>query len=264
MATRFADQVSEGMDVYDVNDDKIGTVEEIYDAAARETSASGGGYLRVPTGFLGLGREHHIPFSAIGQVRDQRIHLSIARDRLDELEYDRAPTETTAELDDMSLDRTTTTTQTTTNAPKLAAEPRSSSVDNGAQRRLQLREEELVARKRAVHTGDVQLRTEVVSEQQTLEVPVTREEVTIERREVARRPSDRSIGAGETVEVPVREEQVQLDKQTVVYEEVNVGKQAVEETQHLSERVRREEAVVEEEGKVDVRNQSTPPRSNSR
>ena len=249
------------MDVYDVNDDKIGTVQEIYDAAATKTSASGGGYLRVPTGFLGLGREHHIPFSAIGQVRDQRIHLSIARDRLDELEYDQAPTETTEDVDGTSLDRTTTATSTTTNSPDLAAEPRSSSVDDRGQRRLQLREEELVARKRAVHTSEVQLHTEVVSEQQTLEVPVTREEVTIERREVARRPSDRPIGAGETVEVPVREEQVQLDKQTVVYEEVNVGKQAVQETQHLSETVRREEAVVEEEGKVDVRNQSMPPRS---
>src|SRR5919202_4885094 len=110
MTTRFAPQVSEGMDVYDVNDDKIGTVDEVYDAVATDNSSSGGGYLRVPTGFLGLGREHHIPFSAIGQVRDQRIHLSIARDRLDELEYDQAPTDTTEDFAGTNLDRTATPT----------------------------------------------------------------------------------------------------------------------------------------------------------
>ena len=56
---------------------------------------------------------------------------------------------------------------------------------------LQLREEELVANKQRVETGQVQIGKEVVSEQRTLEVPVTREEVTIERHPVDRRPSDR-------------------------------------------------------------------------
>src|SRR5919202_1423618 len=261
MTTRFANQVSEGMDVYDVNDDKIGTVDEVYDAVATESSASAGGYLRVPTGFLGLGREHHIPFSAIRDVRDQRIHLSVAKDRLDELEYDQAPTEATEDFDGTSVDRTTTSTTTTNAAQTTRAEPEPSSIDHRGQRKLQLREEELVARKRAVQTGEVQLGTEVVSEQRTLEVPVTREEVVIERRDVARRPSDRPIGQAETIEVPLREEQVELEKQTVVYEEVNVGKQAVQETQRLSETVRREEAVIEKEGKPDVREQSTPPHS---
>jgi uncharacterized protein (TIGR02271 family) len=257
MTARFATQVSEGMDVYDANDDKIGTVHEVYDAVATESSASAGGYLRVPTGFLGLGREHHIPFSAIRDVRDQRIHLSIAKDRFDELEYDQAPTEATDDFDGTSVERSTTTTTTTTAAETTGAEPEPSSINDRGQRKLQLREEELVARKRAVQTGEVQLGTEIVSEQRTLEVPVTREEVVIERRDVARRPSDRPIGQAETIEVPLREEQVEVDKQTVVYEEVNVGKRAVQETERLSETVRREEAVVEREGKADVRDQST-------
>ena len=92
---------------------------------------------------------------------------------------------------------------------------------------VQLREEELVANKQRVETGQVQVGKEVVSEQRTVEVPVTREEVTIERHPVERRPSDRPIDErGQTLDVPVHEEQVDLDKRTVVYEEVGVGKRA--------------------------------------
>ncbi len=47
---------------------------------------------------------------------------------------------------------------------------------------IQLRKEQLQANKHVVERGEVGLRKEVVSEQQTLNVPVTHEEVYIERR----------------------------------------------------------------------------------
>jgi stress response protein YsnF len=47
---------------------------------------------------------------------------------------------------------------------------------------LELREEERKARKRAVETRQVRIDKDVVEEEQMLRVPVTREEVTIERR----------------------------------------------------------------------------------
>ncbi len=120
--------------------------------------------------------------------------------------------------------------------------------------RLELREEELLVRKQSVQSGEVALRTDVVSEQRTLDVPVTREEVTIERHRVDRQPTDQPIAAsGETISVPVRQEQVTLDKQAVVYEEIEVGKRAVQETKQVSDTVRREKAVVDKEGQVDVR-----------
>jgi uncharacterized protein (TIGR02271 family) len=98
------------------------------------------------------------------------------------------------------------------------AEPRTA--DEGA-RKLQLREEELIARKQSVETGRVGVRTEVISEQRTIDVPVTREEVTIERHAVDRRPADRPIAERETISIPVHEEEVTLEKKAVVYEEVN-------------------------------------------
>jgi len=75
------------MDVFDVNEERIGTVHEVYDASGAEKSTSGGGYLHVPTGFLGLGTEHHIPFSAIREVSDGNIFLDISKDDLDDLGY---------------------------------------------------------------------------------------------------------------------------------------------------------------------------------
>jgi len=118
---------------------------------------------------------------------------------------------------------------------------------------LQLREEELVARKQNVETGQVQIGKEVVTEQRTLEVPVTREEVTIQRTPGAHRPSDAPIGErSETISVPVHEEQVDVEKRAVVYEEVGVGKRVVQETGEVSGTVRREEARIEREGEVIV------------
>lgn len=118
---------------------------------------------------------------------------------------------------------------------------------------LQLREEELQARKTAVETGQVTLGKEVVEERKTVDVPVKREEVYVERRAVDR-PAGRPIEAGsqQTIEVPVREEQVELEKQPLVYEEVGVGKQQVVENQQLTETVRREELRMDKQGDADI------------
>jgi uncharacterized protein (TIGR02271 family) len=117
--------------------------------------------------------------------------------------------------------------------------------------RLQLREEELQARKTPVETGQVTLGKEVVEEHRSVEVPVTREEVYVERRAVDR-PADRPIEAGaeRTIDVPVREEQVEVEKRPVVYEEVGVGKQQVVESQQVAATVRREELRVDRAGDV--------------
>jgi uncharacterized protein (TIGR02271 family) len=119
---------------------------------------------------------------------------------------------------------------------------------------VQLREEELAARTKQVRAGRVVLGTEVVAEEQTLEVPVSREEVTVERHPVARRPSDEPIAASseEVIRVPVREEHVSLDKQPVVYEEVSVGKRTVQDKQRVADTVRKEVVDVDATGDIDV------------
>lgn len=224
----FKDQVRDGMDVFDVDNQKVGTVADTAE-----------GHLRVSTGFLGLGKEQYIPFSAIRSVDGEAIHLSVAKDRLNEFDTDGA-------YDGTPVERTTTTTV----AREAPAAPRA---ETDTQQTLELREEELSARKHSVETGRVELNKDIVSERRTIDVPVTHEEVTIERHAVDREPSDSPILAtDETISIPVREEQVTADKRAVVYEEVNVGKRAVQDTEHVSETVRREQAVVDKQGAVEI------------
>ena len=83
--------------------------------------------------------------------------------------------------------------------------------------RIEVREEELQAHKQLVEAGEVRVRKEVVTEHRTLEVPVQREEVVIERYA----PTGEHV---EEIRIPVSEEQVTVEKRPDVKEEVTVGK----------------------------------------
>ena len=88
---------------------------------------------------------------------------------------------------------------------------------------------------------------------QTIQVPVTREELVIERHAVNSGTAvDGTIGEGSEIRVPLTEERASLDKSTVVREEVSVGKRAVEGVESLEGSTRREELVVEDETKSTV------------
>ncbi len=126
-------------------------------------------------------------------------------------------------------------------------------------RSLKLREERLNVTKERVQSGEVNLRKEVVTEQKTVNVPVTHEEVVIERHAVTDgRVDNTPIGEGETIRIPVSEEQVNVTKSTVVMGEVGIGKRTVEETQQVTDTVRHEEARIEQEGNVTIQGESNP------
>jgi uncharacterized protein (TIGR02271 family) len=139
---------------------------------------------------------------------------------------------------------TTGTTGMTTGTP--TGRPTAEGTD-----RIQLHEEQLHARTRPVETGEVKVTKDVVAEEQSIDVPVRREEVYIERQPVDR-PATGADFQREEIRVPVREEQVQVDKTAVVREEIEVGKRPVQETEHVSDTVRREEAHIERSGDVPV------------
>lgn len=117
---------------------------------------------------------------------------------------------------------------------------------------MRLREEELDVTKHSVRTGEVALHKDIVEETQTVTVPVAHEEVVVERRAVSATPSDEPIGEEETIVIPVSEERVDVDKHTVVTGEVGLHKRTVEETQQVTETVRKERAHVEVEGDPNV------------
>jgi len=125
------------------------------------------------------------------------------------------------------------------------------------ERTMKLHEEELHAHKESVDKGEVRVRKEVITEHRTLDVPVQREEVVVERHSASGRASSADIRPGEEVRIPVREEEVRVEKTPVVKEEVTVGKRKVQDTEHVAGTVRKEEIRVEKEGDVDVHTRDT-------
>lgn len=123
--------------------------------------------------------------------------------------------------------------------------------NEGAQR-IRLYAEQLSARKQSVQAGEVTLRKEVISEQKSIDVPVTHEEVVIERHAVSGRAATGADFKEETISVPVMDEQVTVSKTAVVTGEVSIGKRQVTETAHLSDTVRHEELRVDKAGDVKV------------
>jgi uncharacterized protein (TIGR02271 family) len=116
--------------------------------------------------------------------------------------------------------------------------------------RVQLFGEVLRVHKERISRGEVRVRKDVVTENQTIEVPVTREELVVERVAVSGdtpAPSG-GIGSGQEIRIPLSEDKVRLEKEPVLQEEVIVGKREVQDVARVSGDVRREELRVDDPG----------------
>lgn len=108
---------------------------------------------------------------------------------------------------------------------------------------VQLHEERLNVDKENVETGEASVDKHVVEEEQEFDVPFEREEVTIERRPVNEKvDEDFNANDDDSVHIPLHEERVKVDKENVVSEEIVIKKNKVQDTEHVSEKVRHEEA----------------------
>ncbi len=116
-------------------------------------------------------------------------------------------------------------------------------------------EEQLKVGTEQVETGRARLRKHVVTEQQTVTVPVSREEVRVEREPVTDANRDQAVAgpdiSEEEHEVVLTEERPVVHKETVPVERVKLAKESVTEDQQVSEQVRKEQ--IETEGDVNAR-----------
>ena len=115
-----------------------------------------------------------------------------------------------------------------------------------------LHEERLNVHKNSVETGSVKVRKEVITEKKTIQVPVEREEIVIERRAVNGHSTKGDMKT-EEIRIPVKEEKVRVSKDTVVKEQVNIKKRKVRGTETVTGEVRHEEVKVDTTGKANVR-----------
>jgi uncharacterized protein (TIGR02271 family) len=235
-----ATDIITGAEVFGADGDKVGTVAAVYP-----------GYLVVEKGFF-FPTDYYIPMSAVASYDNDQVYLNVAKDAALQSGWDAQPMDLETARSDTAYDTTTATTDTLigTETDRLAA----ARVATDEEIRIPVMEEELTATVRPQEAGAVRIEKDVVSEQRTLDVPVTEERVRVERRVVDRPVTAADADAFEetVIEVPLRTETVDIQKQARVAEEVVVSKEAEQRTEQVSGTVRREEVFVDEDAEVDA------------
>jgi uncharacterized protein (TIGR02271 family) len=212
MRNAYATQIKTGTDVYGSDGEKIGNV-----------AGLAADYFVIEKGFL-FPTDIYVPMSAVTGVDDDRVTLSMTKDQVESADWTHEPVADADHHDQLDAD-----------------------VDRTDADVLERREERLVVDKDVEKAGEVRVGKRVVEDRQAVDVPVTREEVTIERRSVDR-PADGSEAFTEdSIDVPVYEETVKTGKEARVVEELEVGKTAHTGTARVEETVRREEFDIDDD-----------------
>jgi uncharacterized protein (TIGR02271 family) len=117
--------------------------------------------------------------------------------------------------------------------------------------RIALSEEELAVGREQRQAGEVRVGKHVETEHVKRDVPVSHEEVEIERRPIE---GDRMEGRArieeDEIRVPLNEERAVVQKRTVPREEIVLRKRQVQGTQRVEADLRREEADIDRQGNV--------------
>lgn len=254
--------IAEGTTVYDAGGDKVGSVSE---------HNMQGAYLVVHKGWL-FPKDVYVPLNAIGRADTDGVYLNMYKDDLKNQNWENPPANAgmgagnlagaSAYPDRDAYAGTGMTTPTNTAAAQMpdnitGTTPRGDSTLGGHQMPVQqgdilmpVHEEELVARKERdeAGAGRVHVSKDVVEEPQSINVPVSREEVRAERVPVeGARAGDLGPDAFQEkdIDVPVMGERVNVEKQARVGEELHLHKREVTEQQRYGDTVRRERAHVE-------------------
>ena len=252
-SSSYANQINVGDDVYGSDGDKVGTVAEVQSS-----------YLVVEKGFF-FPTDYYIPLSAVSSASGGQISLNVSKDAALNSGWDTVPdvvptgmTDSGAVFTDGDIRSTDRDVVDVGVGDRMTA---STQVADTDEIRIPVYEEELTATVREQEAGAVRIEKDVVAEERTLEVPVTEERVRVERRVVDRAATGADAGAFEetVIEVPLRTETVEVQKQARVAEEVVVSKEAVQRTERVTDTVRREEVIVDEDATLidDVEGGST-------
>ncbi len=213
------------IDLYDVDGDKVGDVVEVNpDFIVAESDG----------GFLGLGerRTYYVPRDRVSSKDEESWYLDIDKDEIETMNWTAAPT-----TSDWSTDWQT-------DAPAWRNEHETGT-------RLRRYEEDLEANTVARQAGEVSVSKRVVEDTKTIEVPVRREEIHVERRPVtgdATASTDDAFQEG-TIRMTAMEEDVEVRKVVRPVEEIELTKTRTEDTRRVEDTVRREEFDIDDKSK---------------
>jgi uncharacterized protein (TIGR02271 family) len=250
--------IKEGMTVRSLDGHKLGKV-----YAIGETE------FHIEKGLF-FPKDYSCRFSEISDIRDGDIILAHGRDSLHRISMD-APSAFNATGLGAPQYTAPTLTPADTNAPGTNStglgmgadmgwvppgdwgvrSPGAQALEAQSEVTLPLHKEELDVTKRSVQAGEVRIHKDIVEEEQVVEVPIRKERVRVERRNVDR-PAMQASFHEETLVVPVRTEEVETYKRAVVEEEVVIRKDEVEEVRHIGETLRHEEVDIRTEGNTEA------------
>jgi uncharacterized protein (TIGR02271 family) len=221
--------ITTGAEVFGADGEKVGTVAEVYS-----------GYIVVEKGFF-FPTDYYIPMSAIASADNNQVYLNLAKDAALNSGWDAQPTNLQATSYDTSMGSVTDIDR--------GFDASAARIESDEEIRIPVMEEELTATVREREAGAVRIEKDVITEEQTLDVPVTEERVRVERRVVDRPVTAADANAFEetVIEVPLRTEEVDIQKRARVAEEVVVSKEATQRTERVADTVRREEVFVDED-----------------
>lgn len=247
------DQVQSGT-VYDSTGDKVGKVSSVY----LDDSTGAPAFATVSTGFFGS-RESFVPLRG-ATVRGDEVHVPYTKDRIkdapnvdadahvsetEEAElfryYDYQGSGSAGRSGDVGFDDRSSGAGTGTGTG-------TGTVDSD-QESIVRREEELHVGTERVESGRLRIRKHVVTDHETVTVPVEREEV-----EIVREPLDgtstgtRGDLGDDEIEVTLTEERPVVDKRVVDAERIGVDRRTVADTETVQADVAREEIDIDREG----------------
>jgi uncharacterized protein (TIGR02271 family) len=240
-----------GQDVYDESGEKIGSAAEVY----LDDETGQPEWVTVRTGLFGT-RESFVPIRD-ADLTDDGVRVPVSKDRV----KDAPKIDTDGHLspqEEQELYRyyglgngtaqttTQTTTGTGTDTRAAVGHDTSGPTTDDA---MTLSEERLDVGKRSEEVGRARLRKYVVTENVTTTVPVSHEEVRIEREPI----TDANVGnamdgpaiSEEEHEVTLHAERPVVEKEAVPVERVRLDKETVVENETVSEGLRKEEIEVD-------------------
>ncbi|WP_144942867.1 MULTISPECIES: DUF2382 domain-containing protein [Kocuria] len=256
---------------YSSDGDKIGKVEQVFldDNSGEPT------FLTVNTGLFGA-KENFVPVKGARQDGDRVVlpytkdvikdapkvdadqHLSPAEEeelyRYYELNYDDGRTAGTAAAgrdrrdgDVADRDAVVADRDRAAGDQDRAAVDQDRAAVAGEDASVVRHEERLNVGTQEREAGHARLRKYVVTDHETVDVPVEREEVTVERTPLNGTEGrvDNGVIGEEEVDVTLHEERPVVEKEAVAVEEVGLNKQTVRETQHVEADVKKEQVDVE-------------------
>ncbi|WP_237187284.1 DUF2382 domain-containing protein [Rothia nasimurium] len=255
MATNETIETLRNSTVFGTDGEKIGKVGELYlDAQTGEPT-----FVTVNTGFFGT-NESFIPVDK-ARYAGEEIHVPYTKEFVKDApsiaeDGELSPAEEQRLYEYYSLTAGTATAgvaNTERPATDAHAAQATATAENGD---VVAHEERLNVgtATSATQTGQVRLRKVVRTETETVEVPVRKEEIVVERTnlkdgEVVENYDFDSAEAQADVTVTAHEERPVVSTETVATERVSVGKEVRTDTERVSADVRKEEIVVEGDNK---------------